>query len=93
VIVESPATWRGIFYVQTAFASLFVLLGTFVLPYDQVSRRYTKGLDWGGAFLSTSGVGLLTYGLAYVRVRIISLELTFAAVILRLRPKVGGLSR
>jgi hypothetical protein len=63
--VQSPATWRGIFYVQTAFASFFVILGFLVLPKDQADRRYTKGLDWGGAFLGTSGIGLLTFGLAY----------------------------
>jgi hypothetical protein len=28
--------------------------------------RYNKGIDMGGAILSTSGVALLTYSLAYV---------------------------
>lgn len=74
--MQSPVTWRGIFYVQTAFSSLFVLLGFLVLPKDQANRRYTKGLDWGGAFLSMSGIGLLTYGLAYVCACFTSLELT-----------------
>ena len=31
-----------------------------------MSRRYDKGLDWVGAVLSTAGIGLLVYDLAYV---------------------------
>ncbi|KAF9462499.1 major facilitator superfamily-domain-containing protein [Collybia nuda] len=63
-IVQSRATWRGIFYVQAALGSLFVLLGWFVISKDESHRRYTKGLDWGGALLSTVGIGLLTFSLA-----------------------------
>ncbi|KAJ7590083.1 major facilitator superfamily domain-containing protein [Mycena floridula] len=64
IIVESKATWRGIFYIQAGLATFFVLLGWFVLPKPQAHRQYNKGLDWGGALLSTSGIGLLTYSLA-----------------------------
>ncbi|KAJ7612113.1 major facilitator superfamily-domain-containing protein [Roridomyces roridus] len=67
VIAQSPITWRGIFYVQTAFAAFFVILGLLVLDKDDSTsdeRRYKKGLDWGGAIMSIAGIGLLTYSLA-----------------------------
>ncbi|KAJ6552790.1 major facilitator superfamily-domain-containing protein [Mycena capillaripes] len=66
VISQSSITWRGIFYVQAGFALFFVLLGWLVLEKEtsENDRRYTKGLDWGGAFISTIGIGLLTYSLA-----------------------------
>ncbi|KAJ6468826.1 major facilitator superfamily-domain-containing protein [Mycena sanguinolenta] len=62
---ESRATWRAIFYVQAGLGAFFVVLGFFQLekqPTD--SNTYAKGLDWGGALLSTTGLGLLTYALA-----------------------------
>ncbi|KAF7337738.1 MFS domain-containing protein [Mycena sanguinolenta] len=38
--------------------------GTNVEGLKQPStRRYTKGLDWGGALLSAAGIGILTYSL------------------------------
>ncbi|KAJ6606046.1 major facilitator superfamily-domain-containing protein [Mycena vulgaris] len=66
VISQSSVTWRGIFYVQAGLGALFVLLGWFVLEKEITAegQRYTKGLDWGGAFISTAGIGLLTYSLA-----------------------------
>ncbi|THV01071.1 MFS general substrate transporter [Dendrothele bispora CBS 962.96] len=65
LLVESSATWRCIFYIQTGLAGLLVALGLIVLDNDKSDRTYySKGLDWGGAILSTSGVGLLTYSLA-----------------------------
>ncbi|KIK54808.1 hypothetical protein GYMLUDRAFT_48358 [Collybiopsis luxurians FD-317 M1] len=67
VLIESPATWRAIFYFQAGLAFLFVLLGFFCLENDHNTfGRYTKGLDWGGAFLSTAGIALLSYALADV---------------------------
>ncbi|KAK7461922.1 hypothetical protein VKT23_008353 [Stygiomarasmius scandens] len=65
LLVESKATWRSIFYIQTGLAGLLVVLGLVVLEKETSNGRYyTKGLDWGGAALSTTGVGLLTYSLA-----------------------------
>ncbi|KAJ7572217.1 major facilitator superfamily domain-containing protein [Mycena floridula] len=65
VIVDSKATWRGIFYIQAGLSACFVLLGWFVLPRSQqhTPGQY-KGIDWRGAILSISGIGLLTYSLA-----------------------------
>ncbi|KAF5367005.1 hypothetical protein D9758_003849 [Tetrapyrgos nigripes] len=65
ILVQSKATWRSVFYIQTALACLLVALGLVVLDKDPTNTRYyTKGLDWGGAALSTIGVALLTYSLA-----------------------------
>ncbi|EGN92575.1 hypothetical protein SERLA73DRAFT_190930 [Serpula lacrymans var. lacrymans S7.3] len=64
VLTETRATWRSLFYIQAGLGALFVLLGFLVLPKDRAIRRYSKGLDWGGALLSTTGLGLLTYSLA-----------------------------
>ncbi|KAF7349747.1 MFS general substrate transporter [Mycena sanguinolenta] len=62
---QSRATWRAIFYVQAGLGALFVVLGFFQLEKQPTgSKFYAKGLDWGGAFLSTAGLGLLTYALA-----------------------------
>ncbi|KAJ7847146.1 hypothetical protein B0H14DRAFT_2583787 [Mycena olivaceomarginata] len=36
----------------------------FALDKEVEDKRYTKGLDWGGAALSTIAIGLLTYSLA-----------------------------
>ncbi|KAJ7718958.1 major facilitator superfamily-domain-containing protein [Mycena maculata] len=67
VMSQSSITWRGIFYVQAGLAVFFVLLGWLVLEKETTTgngQRYTKGLDWGGAFISTVGIGLLTYSFA-----------------------------
>ncbi|KAF7370105.1 MFS general substrate transporter [Mycena sanguinolenta] len=62
---ESRATWRAIFYVQAGLGAFFVVLGFFQLDKQHTdSDLYAKGLDWGGAILSTAGFGLLTYALA-----------------------------
>ncbi|KAF7349750.1 MFS general substrate transporter [Mycena sanguinolenta] len=62
---QSHATWRAIFYVQAGLGALFVVLGFFQLEKQPTgSKFYAKGLDWGGALLSTAGLGLLTYALA-----------------------------
>ncbi|KAF5364394.1 hypothetical protein D9757_011905 [Collybiopsis confluens] len=67
VLIQSSATWRAIFYFQAGLALFFVLCGVFCLDKDQNTLgRYTKGLDFGGAFLSTAGIALLSYALADV---------------------------
>lgn len=52
--------------MQAGLACSLFTLGWLVLPKTADNRRYTKGLDWGGALLSISGVALLTFSLAYV---------------------------
>ncbi|KAJ6535086.1 major facilitator superfamily domain-containing protein [Mycena capillaripes] len=64
LLAESRATWRAIFYIQTGLGLFFVVLGWFALDKDREDKRYTKGLDWGGAALSTVAIALLTYSLA-----------------------------
>ncbi|KAJ7888691.1 major facilitator superfamily-domain-containing protein [Mycena olivaceomarginata] len=65
ILSESRATWRAIFYVQAGLGALFFILGLFCLDKQPTSDKlYGKGLDWGGALLSTAGLGLLTYSLA-----------------------------
>ncbi|KAJ7205262.1 major facilitator superfamily domain-containing protein [Mycena pura] len=66
VLTQSGATWRAVFYMQSGLGVLFVILGfVFLVKQPRApTRRYTKGLDWGGALLSAAGIGLLTYSLA-----------------------------
>ncbi|KAJ7581456.1 major facilitator superfamily domain-containing protein [Mycena floridula] len=64
VLTGSCASWRAIFYIQTGLTIFFGLIGFLVFKTEHRGRRYRKGLDWGGAILSTSGIGLLTYSLA-----------------------------
>ncbi|KAF9493130.1 MFS general substrate transporter [Pleurotus eryngii] len=64
VLTDSHATWRAIFYIQAALGGLFVVLGWLALPRALETQRYKKGLDWGGAVISTVAVGLMTYSLA-----------------------------
>ena len=64
-MTESSATWRAIFFFQAGLGFFFVILGWMVLAKEQTVPLYTKGIDWGGAFLSTAGFGLMTYSLAY----------------------------
>ncbi|KAJ7444946.1 major facilitator superfamily domain-containing protein [Mycena latifolia] len=64
VLTQSRATWRAVFYMQSGLGVLFIVLGFVFLVKQPTTRRYTKGLDWGGALLSAAGIGLLTYSLA-----------------------------
>lgn len=66
ILTQSRATWRAIFYFQAGLGVLFTALGWLALGEEKAEKKYTKGLDWGGALLSTAGVALLTYSLAYV---------------------------
>ena len=66
ILCKSHATWRAIYYIQAALSFLCVVCGWLVLEPEASSRRYIKGLDLGGAFLSTAGIGMLTYCLALV---------------------------
>jgi len=54
--------WRSVFLLNVPLAALIVGLGTRLIP--RIPR--TEGaaaFDWTGAFLTTLGVGLLTFGL------------------------------
>lgn len=64
ILSESSASWRTIFWLQAGLGSLLCVLGWFVLLMDEHSNRYTQGLDWVGAVLSTAGLGLLVCDLA-----------------------------
>jgi MFS family permease len=66
ILSDSSASWRTIFWLQAGLAAALGVLGWFVLPYDSTNRRYSEGLDWVGAILSTSGLALLVYDLACV---------------------------
>lgn len=65
-LAQSKASWRAIFWLQAGLGCGLCVMGWFVLPPDQEGKRYTKGLDWFGAFLSTSGLGLLVYDLGCI---------------------------
>ncbi|KAI0684208.1 major facilitator superfamily domain-containing protein [Cytidiella melzeri] len=64
ILSDTSASWRTIFWLQAGLAALLCVVGWFALPTDDNSRRYTQGLDWVGAILSTSGLALLVYDLA-----------------------------
>lgn len=66
ILTQSRATWRAIFYFQAGLGVFFTVLGWLALGEEKPEKKYTKGLDWGGALLSSAGVALLTYSLAYV---------------------------
>ena len=78
ILTQSKATWRAIFYFQAGLGAFFIALGCFALRSDHTETTYKKGLDWGGALLSTAGMALLTYSLAYVNLRRSSPFLAFA---------------
>ncbi|KAI0341364.1 MFS general substrate transporter [Trametopsis cervina] len=64
ILSDSRASWRTIYFLEAGLAALLCVTGWFILPADDHSRRYTQGLDWIGALLSTSGLALLVYDLA-----------------------------
>lgn len=78
ILTQSKATWRAIFYFQAGLGAFFIALGCVALRSDHTETTYKKGLDWGGALLSTAGMALLTYSLAYVNLRRSSPFLAFA---------------
>jgi MFS family permease len=65
-IVQSKATWRGIYYVQGGLAMLLSVVSWAAVSKEKSNKRSTKGLDWGGCILSIAGFGLLSYSLASV---------------------------
>lgn len=60
----SRASWRAIFYVQTGLAISFMFLGLVSLPNVTGTKRYSRGIDFGGVILSVTGVALLTFSIA-----------------------------
>lgn len=66
ILADSPISWRAIYGLQAGLGLIFCVMGWLVLPVDQAEKRYNKGLDWIGAILSTTGLGLLVYDLGYV---------------------------
>jgi DHA2 family methylenomycin A resistance protein-like MFS transporter len=54
--------WRAVFLLNVPLAALILGLGTFLIP--RIARtRTSAGFDWVGAFLTTFGIGLLTFAL------------------------------
>ncbi len=64
ILTESSASWRTIFWLQAGLSALLCVVGWFALPADDNTYRYTEGLDWVGALLSTAGLGMLVCDLA-----------------------------
>ncbi|KAH9934303.1 major facilitator superfamily domain-containing protein [Fomitopsis serialis] len=60
-LCQTTSLWRVIFYIQGGMAAVFFVLGVVTIPADQAHTRYKLGIDWVGAFLSVSGLGLLTF--------------------------------
>ncbi|EKM56493.1 uncharacterized protein PHACADRAFT_207718 [Phanerochaete carnosa HHB-10118-sp] len=64
ILSQSSASWRTIFWLQAGLSAVLCVLGWLCLPKDDMLGRYNMGLDWVGAVLSTTGLGLLVYDLA-----------------------------
>lgn len=64
ILSETSASWRTIFWLQAGLACILCAVAWFALPSDDLSSRYTQGLDWIGALLSICGLGLLVCDLA-----------------------------
>ena len=54
--------WRSVFLLNVPLAVVIIVLGKRLIPLIPRTRAGT-GFDWTGAFLTTLGVGLLTFGL------------------------------
>jgi MFS transporter, DHA2 family, methylenomycin A resistance protein len=54
--------WRSVFLLNVPLAVIVIVLGKRLIPLVARTRAAT-GFDWTGAFLTTLGVGLLTFGL------------------------------
>ncbi|EKM51512.1 uncharacterized protein PHACADRAFT_101624, partial [Phanerochaete carnosa HHB-10118-sp] len=61
---ESTVSWRTIFWLQAGLGAVLCMLGWFILPKDDITQRYSIGLDWIGAILGTTGIGMLVSDLA-----------------------------
>lgn len=80
ILCQSPVGWRSLFWVQAALGTIFTVMAWFCLPPDQNSQEGEQGanfeimfkrlrrIDWVGAALSTTGLGLFTFSLAYVHI-------------------------
>ncbi|KAI9069385.1 MFS general substrate transporter [Trametes sanguinea] len=66
VLCQSEKLWPVIFYIQGGLAVLFFILGVITISPDSAAshKRYSKGIDWVGAALSVSGLGLLIFVLS-----------------------------
>ncbi|KAF8609409.1 MFS general substrate transporter, partial [Ceratobasidium sp. AG-I] len=76
ILCQSPVGWRSLFWVQAALGAIFTVMAWFCLPPNQASPegeqnanfrimvKRLKRIDWVGAALSTTGLGLFTFSLA-----------------------------
>ena len=53
ILSETSASWRTIFWLQAGLACILCIVAWVALPPDNLSSRYTQGLDWVGALLRT----------------------------------------
>ncbi|QRW05671.1 major facilitator superfamily transporter [Ceratobasidium sp. AG-Ba] len=76
ILCQSPVGWRSLFWVQAALGAIFTVMAWYCLPPNQphpedeqgenarVMIKRLKRIDWVGAALSTTGLGLFTFSLA-----------------------------
>ncbi|KAJ1310847.1 hypothetical protein OPQ81_009365 [Rhizoctonia solani] len=79
ILCQSPVGWRSLFWVQAALGAIFSAMAWYCLPPNHPApdsedghRDNTRGvmfkrlkrIDWVGAGLSTTGLGLFTFSLA-----------------------------
>jgi predicted MFS family arabinose efflux permease len=55
-------SWRWIFFIHVPMALMVLYISLTHMPESRV-EEVTGGLDWGGAFLATVGLGSFTFGL------------------------------
>ncbi|KAH7344409.1 major facilitator superfamily domain-containing protein [Rhizoctonia solani] len=79
ILCQSPVGWRSLFWVQAALGAIFSVMAWYCLPPNhptpdsedehgdntkKVMLKRLKRIDWVGAVLSTTGLGLFTFSLA-----------------------------
>jgi EmrB/QacA subfamily drug resistance transporter len=55
-------SWRYIFFIHVPLALIVILISLRYMPESR-DEEVEAGLDWGGAFLATVGLGSFTFGL------------------------------
>ena len=79
VLADSPATWRGGFYVSAGINTLIFIVKILGLPkiereFPITWERLAKDVDWTGAVTLSSSLGLLSYCLAAVTGSLTSIQ-------------------
>ncbi|KDQ08068.1 hypothetical protein BOTBODRAFT_38288 [Botryobasidium botryosum FD-172 SS1] len=68
-LCQTAASWRSFFWVQAGCGLVFIVLGWFSLPLDDMPDDDTTAkrvgrIDWVGAFLITTALALFNFSLA-----------------------------